>query len=134
GDRAARLQDRFCEVNAREAAADARQLRPDALALVAEAVTLQTLRFFRVEEQLAAVLRVAATGQGRLRQPFEFDLGALAAEAQVKLDGGRRRAHLDEQLVGALGERAGEAVGVDLEGASLVAPMQRFAVEPDLQA
>ncbi len=41
-DRPARLKDRFHQVDAREPAADARQLRTNALPLVAELMALQT--------------------------------------------------------------------------------------------
>src|SRR5262249_18279792 len=68
-DRAARLQYGLHNVDAREAAPDTRQFRPDALALIAETVALQTLRFFRIEKYLAAALRVAPARQGRLCQP-----------------------------------------------------------------
>src|SRR5207244_9173319 len=84
-NRAARLQDRFDEVDTREAAAHPRQLGADSLALIAETVALEALRLFDVEEYLAAALGVAGTNERCLGELFMYDAEGFAAETQMEL-------------------------------------------------
>src|SRR5207249_1693655 len=126
--------NRLDDVDAGKTAADAGQLRPDALAAVAELMALQTERLVRVEEELSAALRVADSRQRCLRQAFQLRGRALAAETQVKLDARPGRPDLNQEAVFSLGQSGGEPVGIDLEVVRLASAVDGLAVQPDLKA
>src|SRR5205807_3260179 len=110
------------------------KLRTDALARLAEAMAPEALRFFAVEEHLAAAVGIAGAGESGLGQLFVLGPAALAPKVQVKLRSRLGRSDLDQQSVDALDERRGKAVGVDLEAAGLGALMKQGAVDPDTEA
>src|SRR5207247_1055824 len=69
-DRATRFQNRFRDVDPREATAHAREFRAGALALLTDAMTLEAQRFFSVEKDLAAAVGAPRASQGRLNEAF----------------------------------------------------------------
>src|SRR5262249_42425432 len=84
-DGATGLQNRFDQVDARKSTAEARQFGADALALVANAVTLDALCLGGIEEQSAPTLGIARPCQGRACQGLMLGGRTLAAEADMEL-------------------------------------------------
>src|SRR5262249_22310651 len=109
-DGAARFEDRFDDVDLGKAAAEAGQFRADALALVADAVALDALRFFGVEEELAAALSVAGPRQGGLHQALVIGRGALAAETKLKFGRTLVSNDLHENVAAGLGQRGAKSI------------------------
>src|SRR5262249_36508366 len=115
-DRAARLDDRFDDVHLREAATESAQLRADALARIADAMTLDAERLLGVHEELPAALRIAGTRQGRVGEPFLLR-AALASEADLHLGGLLRLGQPNENAISSLRQRRLEAIGIRTDDA-----------------
>jgi hypothetical protein len=77
-------------VDSREAPPDARQVRSDPAALLADAMAFDAGRLVGVEEQLAPAGRVSRRRQRQLRKPLVALDRAFAAEADVNLGRIRR--------------------------------------------
>src|SRR5205823_10871775 len=84
-DRAARLEDRFDDVDLGETAGEPGQVGTNAFALVAEAMAFDALRFLGIEKELPAPFRIAGARQGGASEALMLRRGTLPAKTQRKL-------------------------------------------------
>jgi hypothetical protein len=96
--------------------------------LVAHAVTLEALRFFDIQKNLAAPIRIPRASQRSAGKPFMVPRGTLAAESQVEFGRRSRRLYCSPQPITPLGESRCEALGVNPKGPVLVAPVERLTI------